>query len=398
MTAGDRPRWRVLALLVAVCLVASSCSSDSPDSSAAPPDDRSADDRSTDLLDLDDPAFPGEDWERRAPEELGFDAEVLEGLADEAEAAGSDCFLVARNGRIAAEWSWDEDGPDTPREVFSVTKSITATLVGLAQDEGLLAIEDPASRYIPEWVGTPSEEVTVRDLLTNVSGRFWSLSTDYGEMVRTRDRTAYAIGLEQAGPPGDTWVYNNAAIQTLSAVLANATGMNPADYAAERLFDPIGMDDTSMTREADDEQQAIVFIGARTTCADLARLGHLVLQGGAWAGDQVVSADWIREATTSSTDLNVAYGYLWWLNRPGRIAGSAIAVSGRDDQEPTVGQFAPDAPEEVVWALGFGNQVLQLDPTTGTIVVRIGATSPPAGVDPFDRDDTVRVLTEALTS
>ena len=87
----------------------------------------------------------------------------------------------------------------------------------------MLDINEPASKYITEWQGTPSESVTIRDLLANASGRFWSLNSDYNELIRAPDKTAYAIGLAQQAPPETTWNYNNSAIQTLDAVIKRAT-------------------------------------------------------------------------------------------------------------------------------------------------------------------------------
>ena len=85
-----------------------------------------------------------------SPEELGFDGAVLDRLAQEAQDAGSTCLLVARDGVVAGEWYWNDGAPDKPQEVFSVTKSVTSTLVGLAQAEGALQLDDRASDYIPE--------------------------------------------------------------------------------------------------------------------------------------------------------------------------------------------------------------------------------------------------------
>ena len=99
-----------------------------------------------------------------APTELAFDAEILDELADEAAGLGSTCFLVARQGKVVLARYWNGGGAEAPQEVYSVTKSVTSTLVGLAQADGDLSIDDPASTYIDDWQGTPSETVTVRQL------------------------------------------------------------------------------------------------------------------------------------------------------------------------------------------------------------------------------------------
>lgn len=161
--------------------------------------------------------------------------------------------------------------------------------------------------------------MTIRNLLANDSGREWSPESDYDRLVYARDRTAYAVGLSQEHPPGQVWAYNNAAIQTLDRVLRAATGEDPADFARERLFEPLGMADTMLTADASGRSTGMAF-GMESTCPDLARFGLLFEQDGRWDGEQVVPAAWVREATgRSSQNLNSAYGLLWWINRAGPV-------------------------------------------------------------------------------
>lgn len=343
--------------------------------------------------------WPGDDWERADAASLGFDPEAMEAIATDAEALDSECLVVTRRGRIVGEWYWDEVEPTTTREVFSVTKSITSTLVGIAQDEGHLSIDDPASDYIDEWQGTESEAVTVRNLLSNDSGREWNLALDYLQLIREEDRDAFAIGLGQQYPPGESWAYNNSAIQTLDRVLTTATGEVSLDFAAERLFGPIGMDHSEMTTDVSGGSTNM-FMGLSSTCEDLARFGYLFLRDGAWDGEQVVSAEWVEEATGApSQELNAAYGFLWWLNVEGRLADPIQAVEPSADPETIVeGQLVPGAPEDMFSAQGLGGQVVLVDPGSETVVVRIGK----GGIGPsteggYRVNEAARMVTEALT-
>jgi CubicO group peptidase (beta-lactamase class C family) len=328
------------------------------------------------------------------PEEVGFDPKVLDRLAQEAKDTGSTCFLVARDGKVAGEWYWNDGAADKPQEVFSVTKSVTSTLVGLAQAEGDLALSDPAADFIPEWRGTDSEAVTVRNLLSNDSGRFWSAESDYGTLVRARDRTAYAVGLDQTAPPGEVWNYNNAAIQTLDRVIRNATGEVTADFAEEELFGPLGMDHTRMTADASGRSTQ-AFFGMQSTCPDLARFGQLFEQQGSWDGEQLLPRSWVKDAVgRSSQTLNAAYGLLWWVNREGPQLSPVEEVGAA----PRSGQLVPGAPADLYAALGFGGQVVMVDPGSGTVVVRLGTlgtgAAPTSGA--YSLADAVRVVTEAL--
>ncbi|MBL0747623.1 serine hydrolase domain-containing protein [Nocardioides baculatus] len=335
-------------------------------------------------------------WTIASPSSLGLRGSAIERGAAEARRLGSTCFAVVRNGRLAGEWNWQQLERDTPREVFSITKSVTSTLVGIAIRDGDLRLDDRVSRYVPQWRGTPSEAVTVRNLLSNDSGRFWSLQSDYTDLLRARSRTRYAVGLPQQYAPGSAWAYNNAAIQVLEPVLEGATGMRVARFARERLFEPLGMTHTNFITDRADNA-AVMFYGLQTTCLDLARFGELYLGRGKVDGHRILDRDYVRRAVgRSSTVHNAAYGYLWWLNRPGRVRGATDAVDAQGQPVRSVtGQLASYAPEDVFAALGFGGQVLLVDPTTKTMVVRLGLPAP-AGAESYGFGSAATVLTEAL--
>lgn len=335
-----------------------------------------------------------EGWPVASPSSLGLRARAIRRGAAEARRLDSTCFAVVRDGRLAGEWSWQLPR-DEPREVFSITKSVTSTLVGIAMRDGDLRLDDPVSTYVPQWRGTPSESVTVRNLLSNDSGRYWSLQSDYVDLLAARSRTRYAVSLPQQHAPGSAWAYNNAAIQVLEPVLERATGMPVARFARKRLFEPLGMTRTSfITDRADD---AAVFYGLRTTCLDIARLGRLHLGGGEVGGRRLLDRSWVRRAVgRSSTVHNAAYGYLWWLNRPGALRGATDPVDAQGQPlRPVSGQLAPSAPEEVFAALGLGGQVLLVDPTTRTMVVRLGLPAQP-GEQAYGFTNAARVLTRAV--
>ena len=335
-----------------------------------------------------------EGWPVRTPSSLGLRGSAIEQGAAEAKRLGSTCFAVLRDGKLAGEWNW-QVGRDVPREVFSITKSVTSTLVGIAIRDGDLRLDDRVARYVPQWRGTASAGVTVRHLLSNDSGRYWSLQSDYTDLLSARSRTRYAVGLPQQYAPGTAWAYNNAAIQVLEAVLEEATGMPVARYARQRLFEPAGMThSTFITDRADD---AAVFYGLQTTCLDLARFGSLYLGRGKVDGRRLLDKGYVRRAVgRSSTAHNAAYGYLWWLNRPGRLRGATDPVDAQGQPLTQVtGQLAPTAPEQVYAALGFGGQVLLVDPTTRTMVIRIGAPAQ-AGQESYGFGRAANVLTRAV--
>jgi CubicO group peptidase (beta-lactamase class C family) len=345
-----------------------------------------------------DVVYPGDEWATADPADEGLDPAQLGRVAARAEEAGSNCLVVTRRGRLVDEWYWNGTEATTAQEVFSATKSYGSTLVGIAQDQGALDIDDRASEYIPEWRGTPSEDVTVRQILSNDSGRHWDAATDYGRLPVQQDTTAFGVGLDQQDDPGAQWAYNNSAIQTLDAVLREATGEDPAAFAEEHLLGPIGMDDSQMGH--DRAGNTLIFMGLQSTCRDMARFGYLFLRRGAWDGEQVVPEDWVEEATGSpSQDLTANYGLLWWLNRRGPILGPLAATGGAGaaGEATAEGQMVEDAPEDMFWALGLGGQVISIDPRSETVVVRLGPPGSPEGVPGYGPGDAAQVVTEALT-
>jgi CubicO group peptidase (beta-lactamase class C family) len=335
--------------------------------------------------------YPGTDWERADPTIAGMDPAALDQLAAASEAAGSTCAVVTRNGVVVDERYWGDATADTTRQAFSVTKSVTSLLVGIAQGQGHLSIGDAAADYIPEWAGTPASAVTIQNLLSNDSGRHWDFDTDYKQMaIAAADKTAFSIGLAQDHAPGTVWAYNNAAVQTLSAVLESATGQAPKDYAQQVLFDPIGMADTTMA--TDRAGNTTTFAGMESTCLDLARFGYLMLRGGSWNGQQIVPADYAAQATGQpSTALNAAYGLLWWINEQGPIVSPRIATDAAEGPTIADGQLLPGAPTDIFWALGFQQQMVAVIPSEGIVAVRMGP-KPPAGVSFAQAEFTQLVL------
>jgi len=337
--------------------------------------------------------YPGATWRHADPRKLGFDPRALRRIARAAKPSQTTCLLVARKGKVVGEWNWGGVAADTPREVFSVTKSVTSTLVGQAEADGDLRVNQPAARYIEEWWGTKSGGVTIRDILSNDSGRHWDAGTDYGGLPQAEDRTQFAIDLKQQYPPGKVWAYNNAAVQTLDRVISTATGQPTRDYAASRLFGPLGMTHTRMT--PDPAGNTNTFFGMQTTCEDLARFGYLFLRHGRWGNEQVVPRAWVRDAVGGpSQPHNAAYGLLWWLNRRGPIIGP-LATDAPGQPAPPVGQTMPGLPANAYTAQGLGGQVLLVDPDSETVVVRIGQfqASPK---DTYTGQDAARFITEAL--
>ena len=253
-----------------------------------------------------------------------------------------------------------------------------STLVGIAQDDGDLRIGDSASRWIPQWRGTPPQAVTVRDLLSMDSGRQWSAFTDYVRLLAARDRTAFAIGLGQAAAPG-----HGLGVQQLGCADARPRAAEgdrhgtSSTFAKQRLFAPLGMTHTTMT--TDRAGNAQMFEGMRSTCRDLARFGVLMLDRGAWGGRQIVSSGWVAQATGRVVDEAQRRLRLSLVAQPRgrpRRRRSRRPACRQARARREAGRLVPGAPDGMYWALGLGNQIIQVDPGTSTVVVRLGTAEP----------------------
>jgi len=332
--------------------------------------------------------FPGERWAQAAS---GDWTDLDRTLAAEA----STCVAVIQGGRLVHEAYFNGGSADAPVKVYSITKSMTSLLVGMAADDGTLSLDDPASEQIDEWRVGPAGDVSVRDLLSMTSGREWSDATDRRLIRQVDDQTAYAVGLRQREERGE-WVYDNAAVQTLERVLAESQ-TEDADVIAlarRRLLEPLGMRHTRWP--TDRTGQATTYSGVESTCRDLARVGYLVLQGGRWRDDQLVSENYIAQMTAASSARNAGYGLLWWTNAEGRIVEVLRQAGYPRDKAPYEGRLAPRAPADATWAFGHGQQFVAVVPSEDVVAVRLGRR--PATPNRITFDSFTRAVLDGLES
>jgi CubicO group peptidase (beta-lactamase class C family) len=375
-------------LLVLIALVPGACTGPDPDAGpdASP---RPAGALGGTLATLEPPPerWPGETWD---VEERG----EWSALDAAASASASTCVTVVQDGQVVHRWTAPGADERTAGPVYSVTKSITALLVAAAVADGVLSLDDRVSDHVPQWRGGPSADVTVDQLLTMTSGRRWTYELDYGGMVRgAADTTAFALGVGQEHEPGTHWEYDNMAVQVLGAVLRAATEQDVGTWAQGRLLGPLGLRDT--TWERDDSGRTTTYSGVRASCDDVARIGLLVARDGRWDGRQLVPADLVRRFTGQpGSELNAAYGRLWWVNAPGRVQTIERAAGFGADRPPREGRLVEGVPDDARWALGYGNQVLAVVPSRDLVVVRLGAR--PASADVMGLDEFTRLALSGL--
>ena len=266
--------------------------------------------------------FPGASWQTYAAGDLGVAQSGVTAALDYAFADGRNTqgVVIVKNGVIIGERYTEGSSADTMATSWSTGKSFASTLIGIAVDEGLIgSIDESAENYLPPWVNTDRESISVRAILEMRSGLGLASNdpTDSAIYVgggTNGDQLTYALDRVPASTPRtDNWVYQNSDSMLLSGIIENATGQNVLDYADVKLFSKIGMNATWWTDEAG---HALTYCCIDATSRDFARFGLLIARGGKWDNTQVVSKAWVDEATAESVTLTAdkSYGLQWWIN------------------------------------------------------------------------------------
>jgi len=303
---------------------------------------------------------------------------------DPARRRNTRAVVVLHRGRIVAERYAEGFDRTTPQAGWSMTKSITGTLVGIAAHRGHLDPADPAP--VPEWRGQndPRGTITVQHLLRMSSGlafdETYSAFGDVTYMLFAVPSTGrYAARFPRVHPPGRRWSYSSGTTNILSRALKHRLGSDTYHrFPHEALFEPIGM-----TRAVIEPDPSGTYVGSSfmyATAREWARFGQLYLQGGSWRGRRVVPADWVDYARTPApADERGRFGAHWWLNR-----GPADTPSERP---------FPSLPRDLYRASGFEGQQVMVIPSRDAVVVRLGMTPDEAALD---LDDTVSRILDAL--
>ena len=273
--------------------------------------------------------FPGEDWETAAPHDLALNEHRLAAAAEMLSRPGSNAaaFLVVRRGKIAWERYYHDSGPQDRHHLFSVTKSVLSSLVGIALQEGLLASPDQlVLDFFPEIQPDPSDPLrllTLRHLLAMASGLLWPRKGWHEIMVerlrRSPDWVRFILDLPVRREELGKFHYCSAASHLLSAVLTRAAGLSTGAYAVSRLFAPLGITDVQPGSDWETDPQGITLggWGLHLSAREIARFGWLYVTGGQWDGRDLVPAPWVGQSTHPASPTSPGYGYQWWLRPVG---------------------------------------------------------------------------------
>lgn len=317
--------------------------------------------------------WPAEQWQT-GPTTSGPALQALEAYAfpprDDVTRKGirTDALLVILDGQLIYERYAAPTTAKTPHLTWSISKSLMATVFGVAYGEGLFRLQDPALKFYPALNKHP--DLTLADLLHWASGLDWQEDYEYAPlkssvvaMLYTRghaDMAAFTANHDAYAKPGQAFRYSSGDSNLLSAALKNIVG--PArypDYPWTALFDPLGI--RHAVWETDAAGTFVASSYAYLTARDLARVGLLMARDGRWGDRQLLPKDWVafnREpfSHVQANQDEAAPGGQWWLNR---------AVDGA----PTPW---PDAPADTFAALGHWGQAMYVIPGERLVIVRYG--------------------------
>ncbi len=288
----------------------------------------------------------GDVWElerdERALGTLTHEGESLDRFLDRTMTTG---FVVVHDGKVVYEDYRQGYDETTQATSWSVAKSFTSALVGIAVEEGDIdSVDDPVVEYVPELEGSGYADVTVYDLLTMSSGV--SFEENYDDPTSdiymlfidayTDDHTMVEqmAEIEQVSPPGTRQAYLSSDTVVLGLVVREATGQRLSDYAEEKLWKPAGMEEDAFW-STDSAGTEIAMCCLNAQVRDYARFGLLYLNDGVRAdtGEQVVPADWVHESTVNQPlrvepgSGSIDYGYKWWIR--GENEYEAVGVYGQ---------------------------------------------------------------------
>ncbi len=301
------------------------------------------------------PPLVGTTWSTTDPATLGWCQDSINRLYDWLETSDSKAFIVLKDGKIVLEKYFGTFTADSFYVWNSAGKTLTAYAVGIAQHESLLDINDPTSDYLGSgWTSltTPQENaITIKNQLT--------MTTGLDDAVQDPNCTD-PVCLTYKAAPGTRWAYHNAPYTLLDSVIEVATGMSLSSWVTQKIGSKIGM--TGLYVSVGYNK---IFVSKPRS---MARFGLLLSQDGYWNGNAVLpDLTYLNEMRNSSQSLNKSYGYLTWLNgKPSFMLPQSQFVFP--------GELCPNAPADMYAAEGKNGQIINVVPSDGIVLVRMGST------------------------
>ncbi|KPM47053.1 serine hydrolase domain-containing protein [Jiulongibacter sediminis] len=261
-----------------------------------------------------------------SPESQGVDSQAILDFVKAADTSGLEwhSFMILRNGKVLSEGYWKPFKEGLKHTLYSLSKSFTSSAIGFAVAEGLITVEDQVISFfpddLPEEISENLNTMKIKHLLTMNTGH----ETDTMGPIRENPDQPWVqsfLAHPVLHEPGSHFLYNTGGTYILGAILHKKTGQTLEEYLKPRLFDKLEI--TNYDWEKSPQGLNTAGYGLRVTTNDIAKFGQLYVQKGNWKGEQLLSEEWVEEATRKHTDSQdndsdwgQGYGYQFWRCKP----------------------------------------------------------------------------------
>ena len=296
-------------------------------------------------------------------------------------------FLVIRNDSLLYEkymYNWEETQLFPS---YSVAKSFTSALIGIALQEGKIkSLDEPITNYLPELLKKDLrfEHVTIQSVLDMRSGirfneKYINLNADVWKMAFSNDLTRFVQNLTVEKPAGK-FAYKSVNSQILGMIVERAVGKKLSSYLTEKIWQPLGMESSALWNIDDPKKEEVKgFCCLNATARDFARFGSLYLHKGNWHGQQILPESWVEKCSIDTLVSNGFYKNQWWMYRyfP-QFSDNVLAEKERIKSNGTI--FKTEKQQYVVVpakmkayiAKGILGQSIYVNPETHVVIVRLG--------------------------
>jgi CubicO group peptidase (beta-lactamase class C family) len=314
------------------------------------------------------PPLTGNFWETKSVGDLGWKQTAVKPLLDYLSLKNSTGFIILVNGRIVMENYFNGHSASTPWYWASAGKTLTSTLTGIAQQEGLVNINNKVSDYI--GIGWTNMPLAKENLITNK--HLLSMTSGIEDITNGDDVTP--AKLTYKADAGTRWAYHNVYVK-LQDIIAQASGQTWSNYFNTKLRDKIGMTGTWIQMD----NNSVYW----STTRSMARFGLLMLHKGKWENTIILNETYFDEATNTSQNINLGYGYLWWLNGKSSYHLPQLQLQFN-------GSLIPTGPNDMFMALGKNDQKIYVIPSKKMVVIRMGevanTSNPTFALSGFDEE------------
>ncbi|MGY5858645.1 MAG: serine hydrolase [Candidatus Thorarchaeota archaeon] len=274
--------------------------------------------------------WPTDVWQNSTPEEHGMKFTILNDMmnAIEENQLLIDSVLIVKNGYLVfEEYPGVVYDQDNRHIIHSCTKSFTSALVGIAIEEGYIdSVDEKLVDLLPNRTYANYDEriddITLEHLLMMTSGFEWdewsepysSPANSHYQYWAASNSVQFVLDLPLVHDPGEVWVYSSGSSHLLSAIVTEATGVSLLEYAAEKLFTPLGIEISDVVWPIDNQGIYRGSGGVEMIPRDMAKFGYLFLNNGTWDGEQIVPSAWVQTSSETLTTFDdySGYSYQWW--------------------------------------------------------------------------------------